>query len=60
VPASCGSGGGAGESLLAAKLVIPAADFPDSLFHGQGRNGKLHLQRPLPAEAAALRATLPA
>ncbi len=35
-----------------------SADFPDSLFHGQGRNGKLHLQRLLPAEAAALRVNL--
>ena len=32
-----------------------SADAPLSHFHGWGRNGKRHLQRLLPAEAAALR-----
>lgn len=32
-----------------------SADFPETHFHGRGRNSKRHLQRLLPVEAAALR-----
>ena len=32
-----------------------SADFPDLPFHRRGRNGKLQRQRPLSADAAALR-----